>query len=53
MGFRGNQSFLNRGISKGREALKEMVNILSDQGNANQNDPEVYTNHIDQDQKLK
>jgi hypothetical protein len=32
---------LNRGFSNGREALKEMFNILSDQGNANQSDPEI------------
>jgi hypothetical protein len=37
---------LNRGISNGPEALKEMFNILSQQGNENQNDSEIalYTN---------
>jgi hypothetical protein len=32
---------LNRGISNGWEALKEMFNILSHQGNANQNNFEI------------
>ena len=46
MGYRAKQRFLNRSISNGGEALKEMFNILSHQGNANKNDPEIppYTN---------
>ena len=40
------KSILNKGISNGQEALKEMFKFLSDQGNAHQNDPEIiyYTN---------
>ena len=37
MGYRAKQ----RKISNGREAPKEMFNILSHQGNANQNKPEI------------
>ena len=36
MGYRAKQQILNRGISNGQEAPKEMFNLLSDQGNANQ-----------------
>jgi hypothetical protein len=32
---------LNRGISNGREALREMFRILSHHGNENKNDPEI------------
>jgi hypothetical protein len=35
MGYRAKLKKLNRGISNGREALKEMSSILSYQGNAN------------------
>jgi hypothetical protein len=41
MGYKAKQKFLNRGISKGRETPKEMLNVLSHQGNANQNNSEV------------
>jgi hypothetical protein len=41
MGYRTKQRILNWGISNGREAPKEMFNILSHQGNANQNNPEI------------
>jgi len=37
MGHRAKERIPNRGISKGREAPKEMFNIRSHQGNANQN----------------
>ena len=49
MKYRANKRILNRGISNGREALKENSNILTHQGNANQNDPEIlpYTNQND------
>jgi hypothetical protein len=40
MGYRA-KIILKRGILNGREAPKEMSNILSDQENANQNDPEI------------
>ena len=55
MGYRAKQRILNRGISNGQEALKEMFNILSHQGNANPNNPEIpsYTNQNDEDQNLK
>jgi hypothetical protein len=33
-------TLLGKENSNGQEALKEMSNILSHQGNANQNDPE-------------
>ena len=35
------QRILNRGISNGREALKEMFKVLSHQRNANQNSSEI------------
>jgi hypothetical protein len=46
MGSRTKQRIHIRGISNGREALKEMFKALSNQENANQNDPEIppYTN---------
>ena len=49
MGNRAKQRILNRGISNGLNALKEMFNILSHQGNVNQNVPEIppYTNQND------
>ena len=34
---------LSRAISNGQEALKEMFNIFSNQGNANQNDSEILS----------
>jgi hypothetical protein len=37
----------------GQEAPKEMFNILSHQGNDNQNDPEVYPNQNGQDKNLR
>jgi hypothetical protein len=47
MEYRANQRILNRGNSNGLEAPKEMFNILSHQGNANQNKPEIppHTSH--------
>ena len=46
MECRAKQKILKREISNGQEALKEMFKVLSHQGNANQNDPEIpsYTN---------
>ena len=46
MRYRAKRKILNRRIFNGREALKEMFNILSHQGNANQNHSEIppYTN---------
>ena len=41
MGYSTKQRTHNRGISNGQEALNELFKILSDQGNANQNDPEI------------
>ena len=41
MGYRAKQKILKREISNGQEALKEMFKVLSHQGNANQNDPEI------------
>ena len=41
MGHKTKQRILNRGISNGREALKEMFKVLSHQRNANQNICEI------------
>jgi hypothetical protein len=43
------KTILNRGISNGWEALKEMFKVLGHQGNANQNNSEVpsYTDQND------
>jgi hypothetical protein len=41
MGYRAKQRILNRGIPRGQEAPKEMLNILSHWGNAKQNNPEI------------
>jgi hypothetical protein len=48
MEYRTKQKILNRGISNGLAALTEMLNILSHQGNTNQDDPEIppYTHQI-------
>jgi hypothetical protein len=40
MGCRANQRIFNKGNSNSQEALKEVVSIRNDQGNANQNNPE-------------
>ena len=41
MGYRTKQRIHNRGVLNGQEALKEMFKVLSHQGNANQNNPEI------------
>ena len=41
MGHSTKQRILNKGISNGWEALKEMFKVLSHQGNTNQNNSEV------------
>ena len=45
-GYRTEQKILNREILNVQEEIKEIFNILSHQGNVNQNDPEIptYTN---------
>jgi hypothetical protein len=43
MGYRTEPRIHNWGISNGWEAPKEMFKVLSDQRNANQNDPEIPT----------
>ena len=55
MGYASKQRILNRTISNGLEALKEMFIILSHQRNANQNDSEIpsYTYQNGQDLKHK
>ena len=40
-GYRAKQRILNWGILNGSESSKEMFNILSHQGNANQNNPDI------------
>ena len=46
MGYGAKQRILQKEISNGQEILKEIFKVLSHQGNANQNDPEIppYTN---------
>jgi hypothetical protein len=55
MGHRDKQRIPNKGISNDGVALKEVLNILTHQGNANQNDPETppCTNQDFYYQKLK
>ena len=43
MVHRTKQRILSRGTWNGREALKEMIEVLSRQGNANQNDSEALS----------
>ena len=43
MGYRSKQRILNKGISNGHETLKQMLNILSTQGNANKNDAKMLS----------
>ena len=45
MGYRAEQTFPNTVILNGLDTLTEMFNVLSHQGNANQNDPEPLS-HI-------
>ena len=55
MGYRRKQKVLNRAISNGLESSKEVLDILSHQGNANQNNPKIppHTSQIGQDPKLR
>ena len=39
--YRAKQRILNRGISNGKEALKEMFNILNHQGNVNPKNSQI------------
>ena len=41
MGYRTKPIIHNRGVLNGREAPKEIFKVLSDQRNANRNDPEI------------
>jgi hypothetical protein len=41
MGCRARQRIFNREVSNDQEALEEMFNILTHQGNASQNDSEI------------
>jgi hypothetical protein len=41
MGYRAKQRILNRRVSNGQEAIKEMLRVFSHQGNANQNDSPI------------
>jgi hypothetical protein len=41
MGYRAKQRILNWGILKGHEAPKDIFNILSHQGNTDQNNLEI------------
>ena len=52
MGLRAEQRILNLGIRNDREAPKKMFNILNDQGNENQNNPEIPS-HTSQKAKIK
>ena len=53
MGYSTKQKILNRRILKCRNTLKDTFNILSHQGNANQNSNEIpsYTSQNDLDKK--
>jgi hypothetical protein len=42
MQYRAQQRIQNRRISNGPEAFKEMFKVLSHQGNANQNNLEIW-----------
>jgi hypothetical protein len=55
MGYRVKQRSLRWGISNANEAPKEMFNIFSHQGNANQNNPEIlsHTSQNGLDQRLR
>jgi hypothetical protein len=44
--FSGLHRILNKEISNGREELKEMFNILTHQGNENQNNSEILILHL-------
>ena len=54
MGYRAKQDFKQWNLKWSRSTYK-MFNILSHQGNANKNDPEItlYTNQNSLDQKFK
>ena len=54
-GVQSYTKYFNWGIVNSREATKEMFNIFSNQGNANQNNPEIppYTNPNGWDQNLR
>jgi len=41
MEYRAKQNILSWGLLNGQKAPKEMLNILSHKGNANQNNPEI------------
>jgi hypothetical protein len=43
MGYRAKQRSLNKGILNGQQPHKEMFKVLSQQGNANQNNSEVLS----------
>jgi hypothetical protein len=49
MGYRTKYRIIKRVISNGSETFKEMLNVLSHQGNANQNDSGIppYNHHSD------
>ena len=43
MGYRTKQRILSKGIPNTQEAFKEMLNVLSHQGNENQNYSEILS----------
>ena len=47
IGYKAKQKILNRRVTNDQEVPKERFNILRDQGNASQNNPEIppCTNH--------
>jgi len=49
MGYGAKQRIRNSEISNDQEALKGMFKVLNEQGNINENDPEIphYTNQKD------
>ena len=55
MGYRAKQNVFSWGTPNGREISEEVLDILSHQGNANQNNPEIppHTSQIGQDPKIR
>ena len=55
MGYRAKQNVLSWGTPNGREISEEVLDILSHQGNANQNNLEIppHTSQIGQDLKIR
>ena len=53
MEYKAELRILNWGISNGQEAFKELVKVLSHQGNGNQNVPEILPYANQNSEKVK